>query len=67
MQRYWLTLLPTTFSHGGPIAAPKDAKYVLEKVNGIHGFFGASSMERLPVEEAITSITKEFKSIAIGR
>ena len=51
--------------HGGPIAAPKDAKYVLEKVHGIHGFFGASSMERLPVEEAITSITKEFKSIAV--
>lgn len=51
--------------HGGPIATPEDAKYVLEKVKGVHGFFGASSMERLPVEEAITGITKEFKSIAI--
>ncbi|KXT00245.1 hypothetical protein AC578_1204 [Pseudocercospora eumusae] len=51
--------------HGGPIAAPKDAQYVLERVKGIHGFFGASSMERLPVEEAITGITKEFKNVAI--
>ncbi|KAF7197086.1 hypothetical protein HII31_01511 [Pseudocercospora fuligena] len=51
--------------HGGPIAAPKDAKYVLERVKGIHGFFGASSMERLPVEEAITGITKEFKNVVI--
>ncbi|EME89064.1 uncharacterized protein MYCFIDRAFT_25858 [Pseudocercospora fijiensis CIRAD86] len=51
--------------HGGPIAAPKDAKYVLERVKGLHGFFGASSMERLPVEEAITGITKEFKRVAI--
>ncbi|KAI5370340.1 Putative TIM-barrel domain, IGPS, aldolase-type TIM barrel [Septoria linicola] len=49
--------------HGGPIAKPEDAKYVLNKVDGIHGFFGASSMERLPVEEAITNITKEFKGI----
>jgi predicted TIM-barrel enzyme len=49
--------------HGGPIAAPKDAKYILDKVAGIHGFFGASSMERLPVEEAITSITRDFKQI----
>ncbi|KAK4635580.1 ToMV susceptible protein tm-1(GCR26) [Fulvia fulva] len=51
--------------HGGPIAAPDDAKYVLEKVSGIHGFFGASSMERLPVEKAITGITQDFKRIAV--
>lgn len=51
--------------HGGPIAKPDDAKYVLERVRGIHGFFGASSMERLPVEEAITSVTKTFKNIAM--
>lgn len=51
--------------HGGPIAAPDDAKYVLERVSGIHGFFGASSMERLPVEKAITGITQEFKGIAV--
>ncbi|KAI3398384.1 hypothetical protein diail_9476 [Diaporthe ilicicola] len=49
--------------HGGPIAAPDDAKYVLEKVKGVHGFYGASSMERLPVEEAITNITKNFKAL----
>ncbi len=49
--------------HGGPIAKPEDAKYMLEKCEGVHGFFGASSMERLPVEEAITGITREFKRI----
>lgn len=49
--------------HGGPIAAPDDAKYVLERVKGVHGFYGASSMERLPVEEAITNITKSFKGL----
>lgn len=49
--------------HGGPIAEPKDAQYVLTKTNGVHGFFGASSMERLPVELAITNITKDFKSL----
>lgn len=52
--------------HGGPIAAPEDAKYVLEQCKGVHGFYGASSMERLPVEEAITGITKTFKSIGIS-
>ena len=51
--------------HGGPIAAPDDAKFVLERCKGVHGFFGASSMERLPVEEAITGITKSFKGITI--
>lgn len=51
--------------HGGPIAEPKDAAYVLEKCKGVHGFFGASSMERLPVEQAITGITKEFKGIVM--
>lgn len=50
--------------HGGPIASPEDAKYVLERTKGIHGFYGASSMERLPVEEAITNITKTFKSLS---
>ena len=53
--------------HGGPIAAPEDAKFVLERCSGVHGFFGASSMERLPVEEAITGITKTFKGLAIKR
>ena len=49
--------------HGGPIAAPEDAQYVLSKTNGVHGFYGASSMERLPVEEAITNVTKSFKQL----
>ncbi|KAK4953558.1 hypothetical protein LTR10_008156 [Elasticomyces elasticus] len=52
--------------HGGPIAKPDDARFVLERCKGVHGFFGASSMERLPVEEAITGITKTFKSISIA-
>lgn len=49
--------------HGGPIAAPEDAQYVLERTKGVHGFYGASSMERLPVEEAITDITRRFKGL----
>ena len=53
--------------HGGPIAKPEDAKFVLERCKGVHGFFGASSMERLPVEEAITGITKTFKGIVINQ
>ncbi|KAH7110068.1 TIM-barrel-protein domain-containing protein [Dendryphion nanum] len=52
--------------HGGPIAAPSDAEYVLSRTRGIHGFYGASSMERLPVEEAITNITKSFKNLQPG-
>jgi len=52
--------------HGGPIATPKDAEFVLGKVKGLHGFYGASSVERLPVEEAITNITKEFKGLKPG-
>ncbi|KAK3725889.1 hypothetical protein LTR37_000037 [Vermiconidia calcicola] len=51
--------------HGGPIAKPDDARFVLKRCQGIHGFFGASSMERLPVEEAISGITKTFKEIRI--
>jgi predicted TIM-barrel enzyme len=52
--------------HGGPIAKPEDAEYVISKTKGIHGFYGASSMERLPVEDAITNITKTFKSLKPG-
>jgi predicted TIM-barrel enzyme len=53
--------------HGGPIAAPEDAEFILGRVNGLHGFYGASSMERLPVEEAITRITKIFKNISVAK
>lgn len=49
--------------HGGPIAIPDDAQYVLSRTTGIHGFYGASSMERLPVETAIADITRDFKKI----
>lgn len=51
--------------HGGPIASPDDARYVLERVTGIHGFYGASSIERLPVEEAITGTAKTFKALKL--
>lgn len=51
--------------HGGPIAAPENAKYILDRVKGLHGFFGASSMERLPVETAISGITQDFKKIQL--
>jgi predicted TIM-barrel enzyme len=46
--------------HGGPIAEPEDAQYILDRTEGIVGFYGASSMERLPVEPAITQRTQEF-------
>ena len=49
--------------HGGPIAEPEDAQYVLEHTTGVAGFFGASSMERLPTEVAITENMKRFKRI----
>ena len=42
-----------TLCHGGPISMPADAKYILERAEGMHGFYGASSMERLPAEAAI--------------
>ncbi|KAI1077713.1 TIM-barrel-protein domain-containing protein [Whalleya microplaca] len=52
--------------HGGPIAEVQDAEYVLSRTKGVHGFFGASSMERIPVEVAITNNTKKFKEIHIA-
>jgi predicted TIM-barrel enzyme len=51
--------------HGGPIAEPEDARHVLERTTGIVGFFGASSMERLPTEVAMTENMRRFKSIPI--
>jgi predicted TIM-barrel enzyme len=51
--------------HGGPIAEPDDARYVLQRTTGIVGFFGASSMERLPTEVAMTENMRRFKSIPI--
>jgi predicted TIM-barrel enzyme len=52
--------------HGGPIAEPDDAAYVLAHTEGIVGFFGASSMERLPTEVAMTENMRRFKAIAAG-
>jgi predicted TIM-barrel enzyme len=49
--------------HGGPISEPEDAEYVLQHTKGVNGFYGASSMERLPVEVAITSHIQKFKAI----
>jgi len=51
--------------HGGPIAEPEDATYILEHTQGVVGFFGASSMERLPTEVAITETAQRFKSIRV--
>ncbi|MGI8949544.1 MAG: phosphoenolpyruvate hydrolase family protein [Ornithinimicrobium sp.] len=52
--------------HGGPIAEPEDAEYVLAHTRGVVGFYGASSMERLPTEVAITENTRRFTSLTIG-
>jgi predicted TIM-barrel enzyme len=49
--------------HGGPIAEPEDVEYVLQRTSGVVGFFGASSMERLPVELAMTENMRRFKAI----
>ena len=49
--------------HGGPIAMPEDADFMMKNCPGIHGFYGASSMERLPTEIAITNQIKLFKNI----
>jgi predicted TIM-barrel enzyme len=50
--------------HGGPIATPEDAAYILRSCPSCHGFYGASSMERLPVETALTEQTRRFKGIS---
>lgn len=49
--------------HGGPIAMPEDAAFILQHCPEIHGFYGASSMERLPTELALTEQTRKFKQI----
>ncbi len=50
--------------HGGPIATPDDAQFILRQCPAIHGFYGASSMERLPTETALTETTRRFMRIA---
>ncbi len=53
--------------HGGPIATPEDAQYVMERCRGVDGFYGASSMERLPVEQALTAEVKRFTALRLNR
>ncbi|WFU57892.1 phosphoenolpyruvate hydrolase family protein [Bradyrhizobium pachyrhizi] len=50
-------------AHGGPIADPADADFIMKKTRNCHGFYGASSMERLPVERALTDQVRKFKAI----
>jgi predicted TIM-barrel enzyme len=52
--------------HGGPIASPTDTQFVLDHTKGIAGFYGASSMERLPVETAITDNMRSFKALKVS-
>lgn len=52
--------------HGGPVSMPEDAQYILNETENCHGFYGASSMERLPTETALTEQTKAFKAVRIG-
>ncbi|MDG2380731.1 MAG: phosphoenolpyruvate hydrolase family protein [Pirellulaceae bacterium] len=52
--------------HGGPIAEPEDAQFILDQTEGVAGFYGASSMERLPVEPAITNRIREFTELKLN-
>ncbi|MDQ0390963.1 phosphoenolpyruvate hydrolase family protein [Labrys monachus] len=52
--------------HGGPVSEPEDAAFMLKNTRNCHGFYGASSMERLPTERALTEQTRKFKSVAFG-
>jgi predicted TIM-barrel enzyme len=54
-------------AHGGPVSEPADAEYILRSTRHCHGFYGASSMERLPTERAMVDQTKEFKAFTIGQ
>lgn len=49
--------------HGGPISEPEDAQFIVDHTRGVVGFFGASSIERLPTEVAITSCVRRFKDL----
>lgn len=59
LTRYYYAIL-------GPISEPGEAEYVLKRTEGVHGFYGASSLERLPVEQAITGTVKQYKTISIS-
>lgn len=51
--------------HGGPISGPEEAEFILKRTNGVHGFYGASSLERLPVEQAIKATVQKYKAISV--
>jgi predicted TIM-barrel enzyme len=53
--------------HGGPISMPDDAEYVLQRTTNVHGFYGASSMERLPTEVAIREQMERFKAVRFAK
>lgn len=53
--------------HGGPLSGPEDVQYVLDRTRGVAGFFGASSVERLPTELAITAQVRSFKEVVVNR
>jgi predicted TIM-barrel enzyme len=59
---------PDTFflAHGGPVNTPEDVRIILDKTDA-HGFVGASSLERMGVEQSLTNLTKEFKSLTLNR
>jgi predicted TIM-barrel enzyme len=63
-----LTIRPDVIvlCHGGPIATPEDAEFILRHCQACHGFYGASSMERLPVESALVERARRFKEIRFG-
>ena len=52
--------------HGGPVSSPEDATFILKNTKNCHGFYGASSMERLPTEIALVEQTRKFKAITFG-
>ena len=52
--------------HGGPIAMPEDAAYILQHTHGVHGFYGASSAERFPVEQSMPAHIRRFKEIRLS-
>ena len=52
--------------HGGPIAEPSDVQYIVDKVPSLDGFYGASSMERLPTEVALTEEVRRFSQLSFG-
>lgn len=54
-------------AHGGPVAMPEDAEFIMNNTGNCHGFYGASSMERLPTEVALTQQTRQFKAIRPGK